>query len=105
MFVRIEERELFFSQSRYAWLVSNLTPRNGNTRNKEWQLVFGITLWYIWKERCNRTFGGDQGNWYETVLAIKRMIEDRRRIQRSGYADRNNNADVEHIGWKYPDEE
>ena len=35
VFVRIEERELFFSQSRYAWLVSNLTPRNGNTRNKE----------------------------------------------------------------------
>uniref|UniRef100_A0A6N2M5M2 Reverse transcriptase zinc-binding domain-containing protein n=1 Tax=Salix viminalis TaxID=40686 RepID=A0A6N2M5M2_SALVM len=60
VFVRAEERGIFFSQNWYAWLVSNLAPRKERSRYGDWHLVFGITLWYIWKERCNTTFGGGQ---------------------------------------------
>uniref|UniRef100_A0A6N2MZS1 RNase H type-1 domain-containing protein n=1 Tax=Salix viminalis TaxID=40686 RepID=A0A6N2MZS1_SALVM len=77
VFVKTEERDLFFSQ------------------------IFGITLWYIWKERCNTTFGGDQGNWFGTILAIKRMVEDSKKIQRNG---NESPAEAANIGWKYPAE-
>ena len=65
-------------------------------------MVFGITLWYIWKERCNRVFGGDRGNWFGTTLAIKRMSEDSQLIQRSGCGGMHDNKDFAQIGWKYP---
>uniref|UniRef100_A0A6N2N1I9 Reverse transcriptase zinc-binding domain-containing protein n=1 Tax=Salix viminalis TaxID=40686 RepID=A0A6N2N1I9_SALVM len=44
-FVGIEERELFFSQNQYTWIISNLTSRKKCMRYGEWQLAFGITIW------------------------------------------------------------
>ena len=100
-FVGIEERELFFSQTQYAWIISNLTSRKKCMRYGEWQLAFGITIWYIWKERCNRTFDRDQGSWFKTNLAIKRMIGDSLMLRR-GDDDQTKGKEVDHIGWKYP---
>ena len=80
VFVKFEEKKLFFNQNWHVWLISNLTPRNRSLRYGDWHLVFGITIWYIWKERCSRIFEGDTGNWFGTTLAIKRMVEDTKNL-------------------------
>ena len=105
VFVKAENRELFFSQNWYAWLVSNLSTRTRNTDQEDWPLEFGIALWYIWKERCNRVFGVDQGNWFRAILAIKRMVWDTKFIQRCGNGEGSRSTKVTQVGWKYPKEE
>ena len=104
VFVRVEEKDLFFSQNWYTWLISNLSSRNRGMRNEEWNLIFGVTIWYIWKERCSRTFEGDRGNWFGTVLTIRRMVEDSKNQLQSGNGS-NGDAKIDNIGWKYPVEE
>uniref|UniRef100_A0A6N2MJB1 Reverse transcriptase zinc-binding domain-containing protein n=1 Tax=Salix viminalis TaxID=40686 RepID=A0A6N2MJB1_SALVM len=60
VFVKEEERDLFFSQSWYTWMISNLAFRKRVASSMNWPLEFGIILWYIWKERCNNVFGSSQ---------------------------------------------
>jgi ribonuclease HI len=105
VFVKVENRELFFSQNWYAWLVSNMSARNRNTDHGAWSLEFGIALWYIWKERCNRVFGVDQGNWFRAILAIKRMVRDTEFTQRHGNDEGRSSKEDTQVGWKYPQEE
>lgn len=105
VFIKVEERELFFSQNWYTWLVSNLSSRDRSGSHGDWNMVFGIAMWYIWKERCSRTLGGNQGNWYGTVLAIKRMVGDSEKVQGNVYGGMNGGKVFDYIGWKYPDED
>ena len=93
---------MFFSQNWYVWLILNLTPKNRTTQYGDWHLVFGVTIWYIWKDRCCRTFDEDSDNWFGTVLAIKIIVEDIEKKQRSGYDGKIGGTEVENIGWKYP---
>ena len=95
---------MFFSQNWYAWLVSNLSSRNNTNRFGDWQLIFGVGLWYIWKKRCNRTLGGNQGNWYGTVLAIRRMVGNSKMVQGRSYGEMTGDTVNNYIGWKYPAE-
>uniref|UniRef100_A0A6N2KYB2 Reverse transcriptase zinc-binding domain-containing protein n=1 Tax=Salix viminalis TaxID=40686 RepID=A0A6N2KYB2_SALVM len=69
VFLKVEERELFFSQNWYTWLVSNLSSRDRSGNHGDWNMVFDIAMWYIWKERCSRTLGGNQGNWEANCVA------------------------------------
>ena len=61
-------------------------------------MVFGIAMWYIWKERCSRTLGGNQGNWYGTVLAIRRMVGDSKMVQGRSYGEMTGDTVINYIG-------
>ena len=74
--VKVGERGYFYHHNWYAWLISNISLSNKDSHDVDWPLKFGIVPWFIWKDRCQRVFDVKQVNWYDIVLAIKRMVVD-----------------------------
>ena len=47
-------------------------------------------------------FGSTQGNWFETILAIKRMVLDSINIQMNDIGERGHSRVIQQVGWTYP---
>ena len=47
-------------------------------------------------------FDSTQGNWYGTILAIKRMVLDHTNIPVTGIGERSQRKEIQQVGWTYP---
>ncbi|KAF7829553.1 ribonuclease H [Senna tora] len=66
---------IFFSASSLDWLTLNLSSNLGSSRN-DWDVVFAISCWYIWRMRNAEIFYGSRVGTADPVMAILKWASD-----------------------------